>query len=228
MSEDATMGAMTQATTTRRPRLWLWVIIVLVVVGLAIGGVLIAGQLAANAAEQRHRETLAEVMAYWQANPAPKPLAPITDPEPGQALWRMQIPQLWGEGSYAVVAGTDADHLKGALGWYLGGAQPGQVGNFAVAGHCLVDGGAFAGLIDLPTGSEIVVETRDARFTYELLSPASELTVTDSDSWVLEPVPGQPDRIATHALLTLTTCEDTVPTADRLVAFGVLTATEMK
>ena len=72
------------------------------------------------------------------------------------------------------------------------------------------------------------MESRDAVFTYELVSSPGALTVHADQSWVLEPVPGQPEAEPSQALITLITCEDLIPTDDRAVGFGVLTTTELK
>ena len=53
-----------------------------------------------------------------------------------------------------------------------------------------------------------MVETRDAVYTYVMDEPPKQLTVTDTDTWVIDPVPGKPDAKPTQALITLTTCQD--------------------
>ena len=74
----------------------------------------------------------------------------------------------------------------------------------------------------------MVVETRDAIYTYVLDEPPRQLTVKDTDTWVIDPVPGRPDAKPREPLITLTTCEDLFPTQDRAVGFGTLTNTETK
>jgi sortase A len=54
------------------------------------------------------------------------------------------------------------------------------------------------------------------------------LTVDDTATWVLDPVPGEPDREPTRALITLTTCQDLFRSADRSVGFGHLQSTRNK
>ena len=54
------------------------------------------------------------------------------------------------------------------------------------------------------------------------------LTVTDVDTWVLDPVPGKQDVPPTRALITLTTCQDLFHSPDRSVGFGHLTQTTKK
>ena len=108
-----------------------------------------------------------------------------------------------------------------------GTAAPGQVGNFAVAG---VRGlhGPFARLTELAAGDEVIVETASAVYTYALTNNPVELTVTDTDTWVLQPVPAQPEVRPSQALLTLTTSQDLFRSDTRTVAFGALVSTQSK
>lgn len=50
----------------------------------------------------------------------------------------------------------------------------------------------------------------------------------DTDSWVLLPVPGQPDVPPHQAVITLTTGQDFIRSSDRSVGFGILINTEIK
>ena len=77
-------------------------------------------------------------------------------------------------------------------------------------------------------GAKVIVETRDAVFTYELDDAANKLTIADTDVWVLDPVPGKPAQQPTQALITLTTCQDLFRSPDRSVAFGHLVETKKK
>jgi sortase A len=83
-------------------------------------------------------------------------------------------------------------------------------------------------LFELNTGDEIIVETEDATFTYVLDEPPRQLTVKDTDTWVIDPVPGKPELKPTQALITLTTCPDLFHSSKRSVGFGHLVRTERK
>ena len=72
----------------------------------------------------------------------------------------------------------------------------------------------------------MIVETRDAVYTYVIDDPPRDLTVPDTATWVLDPVPGKPEAKPTQALLTLTTCQDLFRSPDRSVGFGHLTSTK--
>ena len=114
------------------------------------------------------------------------------------------------------------------VGHYPNSAQPGQIGNFAIAGHRITHGQPFSRLLELDKGDQIVVETRSAIYTYVLDTAPRDLTVEDTATWVLDPVPGQPDATPTQALLTLTTCQDLFHSPDRSIAFGHLASTKNK
>ncbi len=161
----------------------------------------------------------------------PQPVAEppaITESDLGEAQWLIRIPALGDDWEWPVVAGIGDDDLTKGVGWYPTTAQPGQVGNFALAGHRVTNGEPFRQLLDLTVGDEVFIETRDAILTYELTSAPSQLTVLDTDTWVLDPVPGHEDVQPTEPLITLTTCEDLFHSPDRSVAFGKLVSTELK
>ncbi|MGO1383225.1 MAG: class E sortase [Arachnia sp.] len=158
--------------------------------------------------------------------PAPPP--PIAEADMGSAQWLLRIPALGDDWVWPVVAGVSDDDLRKGVGWYPTTAQPGQVGNFALAGHRVTNGEPFRRLLDLRVGDEVVIETRDSVLTYELTSAPGQLTVQDTETWVLDPVPGHEGVQPTESLITLTTCEDLFHSPDRSVAFGVLTSTEAK
>ncbi len=147
---------------------------------------------------------------------------------PGEAIGLLRIPALGPDYEVPILAGTDLDVLDRGVGHYPGTADPGQVGNFALAGHRVTHGQPFAKLLTLERGDRIVVETRDAVHTYLLDAPPRSLTVQDTDRWVLDPVPGDPGATPTRRLITLTTGQDLVSSPDRSVGFGHLESTENK
>ena len=83
-------------------------------------------------------------------------------------------------------------------------------------------------MLELDRGDKVIVETRDAIYTYVIDDPPRDLTVPDTETWVLDPVPGEPESKPTKALLTLTTCQDLFRSPDRSVGFGHLTSTKIK
>lgn len=150
----------------------------------------------------------------------------VPEPMPHEAAWLLRIPSL--DLEQPIIAGVEPGDLRRGVGWYPGTALPGQVGNFVLAGYRFGNGEPFRHLFGLKVGDEVVVETPQAVFTYEVISAPGELTVQEGDSWVLDPVPGRSDEIPTQALLTLTTGEDVIETGDRAVGFAVLTGTQIR
>ncbi len=143
---------------------------------------------------------------------------------PGNAVALIRIPEFGPRFEVAVVTGTTEYSLSVGVGWFDRTAAPGQVGNFAVAGHRGASG-PFVPLLDLKPGSRVIVETRDATYVYALTNHPKDLTVDKSQTWVIDPVPGRPDAKPTEKLLTLITCRNFFHSAERSVAFGELVET---
>ena len=139
----------------------------------------------------------------------------------------MRIPAFGRNYEVPILSGTTKKVLARGVGHYEWTAQPGEVGNFGIAGHRITHGEPFARLLELDVGDKIIVETRDAIFTYVIDTSARDLTVDEKDVWVLDPVQGKKGR-ATGALITLTTCQDLFRSPDRSVAFGHLARTTKK
>ncbi|MDO5066791.1 MAG: sortase [Propionibacteriaceae bacterium] len=196
------------------------VLAVVLLVGLLAGGGVVAWQVwgtVAPARERAAREVAAIRQGWEQGGAAPA----------GEAAWILHIPAL-GEQEWPIRAGVAEAQLDGGFGWYPGTAEPGEVGNFAVAGRWLTGGEPLRGWFELPVGSQVRVETATEVLTYELTLAPGGLTVGRDEAWVLEPVPGRGDETATQAWLTITTNEDFFPGPEVAVAFGKLTDKEMK
>jgi sortase A len=162
------------------------------------------------------------------ATPAPVPRASPSSPVPGDAIALLRVPRFGASYEVPVVAGTDLDDLARGVGHYTGTAGPGEVGNFALAGHRVTHGQPFARLLELRRGDQVVVETRTAVLTYVMDTSPADLTVEDTAGWVLDPVPDEPGATPSRALLTLTTCQDLFHSPDRSVGFGHLESTRNK
>ncbi len=147
---------------------------------------------------------------------------------PGDAIALLRIPAFGSDYEVPILNGTDLSILAKGVGHYSSTAAPGEIGNFALAGHRVTHGQPFAGLLDLKRGDEIIVETRQAVYTYVLDDSPRSLTVRDTDTWVIDPVPGRPDAKPTQQLITLTTCQDLFRSNDRSIGFGHLISTQNK
>jgi sortase A len=146
----------------------------------------------------------------------------------GDAIGLLRIPAFGAAYEVPILNGTDRRVLAEGVGHYSSTAQAGQIGNYALAGYRVTHGQPFARLLELNSNDEIIVETREAIYVYVLDEPPRQLTVKETDTWVIDPVPGKPELKPTHALITLTTCPDLFHSSKRSVGFGHLVRTERK
>jgi sortase A len=152
----------------------------------------------------------------------------------GSGIAILRIPR-FGHGYHMVIVeGTGTSDLEKGPGHYPGTAYPGQVGNFAVAGHRTTYLHPFYNLNELRRGDAIVLETKTMWFTYRVQDtpetkgyprvPHQEI-VSPTDVAVAYPVPDQSDPEAKPSLkmLTFTTCNPRYSAAQRLVVHAILT-----
>ncbi|MQY32226.1 hypothetical protein SRB17_01690 [Streptomyces sp. RB17] len=150
---------------------------------------------------------------------------PVGLPRRSQAYAVLTIPRL---GLRVPVAEgvSKADVLnKGYVGHYRGTGQPGQAGNFALAGHRNTHGEPFRYLPRLRRGDDIEVETRTATYTYDVDQILPQTSATDSG--VIRPVPRSLVRPAygysePGYYITLTTCTPEFTSRYRMVVWGKL------
>ena len=108
------------------------------------------------------------------------------------------------------------------VGHYVGTAGPGQVGNFAVAGHRTTYGRPFHDVDRLRDGDRVVVETAATVYVYEV---TSRDIVRPRDVEVIAPVPGEPGEAPVEAVLTMTSCHPKYAATQRFVVHGRLAET---
>jgi sortase A len=128
---------------------------------------------------------------------------------------RLYIPRLGHH--WVVVEGVDPADLKAGPGHYPKTAMPGQVGNFAMAGHR--SPAMFWDLDTMRQGDPIVVETARSWFVYRTYQV--HITAPTAVE-VVAAVPNQPGARPTAAMLTITTCEPKWGNARRLVLHAQL------
>ncbi|MFV0450741.1 MAG: sortase domain-bontaining protein [Propioniciclava sp.] len=144
----------------------------------------------------------------------------------GDPVAVVRIPAL-GEEELPLLVGTEEATLTGGLGWYDQTAAPGEVGNLAVAGLGQLRG-PLADLVTLSAGDTVEVETRDSVHRYRLTEDPAATRAAATDTWVIQPVPGQPQVAPSAALLTLTTDAGPLHPDERTVAWAELTDTIVK
>jgi len=137
----------------------------------------------------------------------------------GEAFAIMRIPRFGADYARPVLQGTDHDTLTKGIAHYPGTAYPGQVGNFAVAGHRTTYGKPFSDIDLLQRGDVIVVETRTSYIVYEV---DRHVIVTPDQVQVTAPVPQHPGAKPTQAWLTMTACHPRFSASQRYVVFAQL------
>lgn len=198
---------------------------------------------AANAAESVREELTAEWVApAVVATPSPSPSStstptPSATPEPevpepvaapaiGKPFALMYIPRLrdsvWG---IPVVEGVGLNELAKGVGHYPGTAMPGEIGNFATAGHRATHGEPFKDFDRLKKGDRVIIETENGWYVYVL---DEDRIVKPTDTWVIDPVPGQPDATPAEAIITLTTCNPRWASTERWAFWGYLEETRTR
>ena len=96
------------------------------------------------------------------------------DTEIGQGFANLDIPVFGADYAFTVVEGTTAEDLYGNPGHYDDTQYPGELGNFAVAGHRVTKGAPFNALGTLNSCDALVIETQDEWFVYRVLPMADE------------------------------------------------------
>ncbi len=91
----------------------------------------------------------------------------------GQGFANLYIPAFGKDFARTIVQGTSDSNLKAGPGHYVTSQLPGQLGNFAVAGHRVGKGEPFLNLDKLHPGDQIVVQTARNWYVYEVLGSRS-------------------------------------------------------
>ncbi|MEX8057145.1 MULTISPECIES: class E sortase [Microbacterium] len=179
-----------------------------------------------------------EISEQWATNPPPsaplptttapaQPAAPPTADPPAleqskdaQIFGVVYIPRLGPDYHFPVAGGVSSSRTLDpiGLGHYPDSAMPGQVGNFAIAGHRGSHGAPFADLPSLRIGDAIVVETEGGWYTYRFRN--IEYVRPDGVN-VLLPTPQQPQIEATDRVITMTTCSPRYGFSERAIGYGV-------
>ncbi|PWI18165.1 class E sortase [Streptomyces sp. Act143] len=156
-----------------------------------------------------------------------QPTARPAPPRWSQAYAILTIPRLHLRVPVAEGVGRQEVLDKGYAGHYPGTQQPGQAGNFALAGHRNTHGEPFRYLDRLADEDTVQVETRTAVYTYAVDQTLDRTSARDSG--VIGSVPrstGHPSRGYSEPghYLTLTTCTPEYTSRYRLVVWAKLSS----
>ncbi|GAA2616354.1 hypothetical protein GCM10010425_06840 [Streptomyces spororaveus] len=164
----------------------------------------------------------------WEQDPGGSGAAPppVTAFEPGQGFAILHIPKL--DLKVPVAEGISKPKVldKGMVGHYGEGAlktamPADKQGNFAVAGHRNTHGEPFRYINRLVPGDPVVVETRDAYYTYEMTSSLAQTPPTNVA--VIKPVPEGSGFTSEGRYITLTTCTPEFTSTYRMIVWGRMT-----
>ncbi|MGA8852153.1 MAG: sortase [Aeromicrobium sp.] len=166
-------------------------------------------------AKQKQAEIKEATVAQWK------------DGLDGDAVALLRVDRFGKDFEVPIVEGFDDAALARGVGMYEKAAQPGEIGNFAIAGHRVTHGEPFRDFLKLRKGDEVEVETRTKVFVYELENAGDAIKVDFTVSWPLWKVPspdasGEPPEVSK---LTMLTCSELFHTNDRNIVVGDLVET---
>ena len=223
-----------QRSTGRRIAYWVGIGMILAGLGLLA---YVAWQFwGTNWLSKRHqREITSQLQEDWNAGQGK---APRFVPE-GEASALIRIPKFGEKYVIPVLEGApdgtiSQDILSKGYGHFADTADPGQVGNYAVAAHRVTHGEPLRHMPDLRPGDKVIVETVDHTYVYKLTTNPNELVIPFTGTWVLDPLPHNPNggpepkQAQGQKLITLTTCSELFHTDNRMIAFGVLVSERNK
>jgi LPXTG-site transpeptidase (sortase) family protein len=159
----------------------------------------------------------------WRRDPGGAAPPPVSAFKPGEGFAILHIPKL--DVKVPVAEGISKAKVldRGMVGHYGEGtlktAMPADPqGNFAVAGHRNTHGEPFRYINRLVPGDPVVVETRDAYYTYEMTSALAQTPPTNVS--VLKPVPEGSGFTGPGRYITLTTCTPEFTSTYRMIVWG--------
>ncbi|WP_338155561.1 class E sortase [Arsenicicoccus dermatophilus] len=182
-----------------------------VITVLFVGWQLVWTDVAANAAHTELVDELGQDFAQGISEPAKVPH--------GKAFAIVRIPALGADYRVPLIEGTDRAVLRRGIGHYEGTAMPGQIGNFAIAGHRMTYGGPFRDIERVLPGDRVVVETAQAWYVYKV---GPHTLVDPSHIAAIDPMPERPGVKPDRAYITLTACHPKYAAKQRWIVHGVL------
>ncbi|MEU6080262.1 class E sortase [Streptomyces sp. NPDC047108] len=139
--------------------------------------------------------------------------------EPGQGFAILYIPKL--DVKVPIAEGIDKHKVldRGMAGHYAKTAMPWEKkGNFSVAGHRNTHGEPFRYINKLEPGDKIIVEVKNAFYTYEMANILPQ--TPPSNVSVIDPVPNGSGFTKPGRYLTLTTCTPEFTSTYRMIVWG--------
>jgi len=182
--------------------------------------------------ERENRQLVESLEDRWKLPGGGPEAVPV-----GDALGILYMPRLGNDYAWAIVEGSavpDDEQLEKGPAHYGRTQLPGEVGNFAMAGHRVGKGEPFLNLDKLAASDTVIVATKRAWYVYRVAGLPNDVTapsadgivgreiVAPSDGSVLLPVPHQPSAKPVEKLLTMTTCHPKFTADNRMVVHATL------
>jgi sortase A len=181
-------------------------------------------------AHHKQQQIVEDTQRAWHADTGVTGSATGVDLHGAEALIR--IPRFGKDYVMPVQEGVSTRVLAQGFGHFEDTAEPGQKGNYALAAHRVTHGEPLRNMPELRPGDQVVVETKVATYTYTLDTNPNDLVVPFTGTWVIDPLPTNPDPEGVQPpqkpgqrLITLTTCSELFHTDNRMIAFGHLVST---
>ena len=148
-------------------------------------------------------------------------------PDSGDALAFLEIPGI--DLTRFVMRDVTVGDLRRGPGHYRGTVRPGFDGNTAIAGHRTTYGAPFGRVDELEPGDQIVVSTKEGRFTYKVMDPnvaypgyeeqineigLGFVVVDPDDTWIIGDFG--------DSRITLTSCHPELTSRNRIVVTAQL------
>jgi sortase A len=206
-------------------------------------------------ADRNNRRNIATLRKQFESDvvdPLNLPGGKIATIPVGSGIGILYVPRLGRNYAEAIVQGDPTpndEQLQQGVAHYGDTQLPGELGNFAVAGHRVGKGEPFLNIDQLRSGDAVIVETKSFWYVYRVFgsptggNPQSDTPGTDSipgvgdvkipgrqiidpsDGNVLFPVPNHPEiplDKANERIMTMTTCHPKFTASQRMIIFSYL------
>jgi sortase A len=177
-------------------------------------------------ADRAQAATTDSIQRTWQKAPDAAPGALVNGKVKkvplGDAFALIRIPRFGKNYVKPIFEGTDLEILDKGVGHYEKSQMPGEIGNFAIAGHRVTYGKPFNEIATIKPGDAIVIETATTWYVYRAVR---HVIVTPDHVEVVAPVPQHPGTKPTEAWMTMTACHPEFSARERYVEFSKLELT---
>lgn len=146
----------------------------------------------------------------------------ISEFEVGEIVAKLYVPRFGDSYVRNIAEGTSLEQVlnKVGIGRYIGTQLPGEVGNFAIAGHRTGAGGPMRDIDKFLPGDKVYVETEDTWYTYVYLE--SKIVDPGAIGTIAPDPEGLTNKVANRKYLTMTSCTPIYLNTERIIAWFAL------